>query len=81
MIGRGITGGPVGLVLGAALAPLMHSEDLAVLDVVPGQTYFVEMGAGAWHPKMTVRPADKAERDVADCHWINPPGSPSPTGR
>ena len=77
IVSGAITAGP----MGAAFASLGHSEDLAVFDVTPGQTYFVNAHMGRWHEEMTLQPADKAEPQAAECHWLNPMTSPPRTGR
>lgn len=58
---------------GAIVAASGQKADRVVFDVSPGSTYYVRLQHGFWHEVMSLVPKEEAEREIKDCHWINPP--------
>ena len=59
--------------INAPLALQHKKQDRLTLRAIPGATYFVKF-TPARDEKMTLVQPEFAERELADCHWLNPPG-------
>ena len=75
MVGGAIVAGPLGAVLGAAIAggaDIDSRRRVALnITVLPGQTHYVYMGGAGGD--LQVATPEEAEEDIEDCHWLNPP--------
>jgi hypothetical protein len=56
----------------ASAVMMRPKADRLTLGIQPGANYYVKF-TPAWNAKMTLTPPDVAERELADCHWLNPP--------
>ena len=45
------------------------------INLLPDQTYYLEMRAGFWHGLLDQVPKEKGEKDIQQCHWENAPSS------
>ena len=50
-----------------------QKKDRVMIDAVAGRPYYVRMQKGFWHEQMQLVSAEDAKKEIADCHWQNPP--------
>jgi hypothetical protein len=58
---------------GALQAASGQKEDRSTFDVVDGRTYYVRLQQGFWHETMRLVSEEEAAKEIANCHWQNPP--------
>ncbi|MCX6979246.1 MAG: hypothetical protein NTV08_00610 [Verrucomicrobia bacterium] len=67
-----IAGGPLGFAIMAPLAYAARKKDRAGLNIVPSETYYVEMYTGFTREQMRQVSKEAAEKGIEKCRWLNP---------
>jgi hypothetical protein len=63
---------PVAIVMQAAGAVPNHHKPI---QVEANQTYWLPIKAGAFRERLEPVSKEEGERDIQDCHWLNPTGN------
>ena len=68
----GAIGGAVGVKLGQHEHERAKKEASVMLNVKAGGVYYMEIPIGTIHGQWKERTRAEAEKDLQDCHWLNP---------
>ncbi len=71
-IGGVLTGGILGGVLNGEMEGGQQKRDWVTINVEPGQQYYVRIKMGWVREHLEQVPAAQGERELRDCHWLNP---------
>jgi len=63
---------PIAIALQALAAIPIHYKPF---QVEANQTYYLPLKAGAFMPKLEPVSKEEGERDIQNCHWVNPAGN------